>query len=110
MAMVRGGPNVSSAGMAFALCDQMLRWKPGKDLSAMNSVLNSRWLVAGLFIAAPLMGCAGHKTGPTTAPGAPIAVAAASVQRGATLADLTGGNLGLGGGFLIGAAPDKIRS
>jgi hypothetical protein len=34
---------------------------------------------------------------------------AAAVQRGLTVADLTGGDLGIGGGFLIGAAPDKIR-
>lgn len=58
-----------------------------------------------------LAGCApmGHHNGtpqPTTAP----AVTAASIQHGPTLADLTGGQLGIGGGFLIGAAPDKVAN
>ena len=36
------------------------------------------------------------------------AIPAASIARGMTLAELTGGDLGIGGGFLIGAAPDKL--
>ncbi|HET6249375.1 MAG TPA: hypothetical protein VFE47_16885 [Tepidisphaeraceae bacterium] len=45
---------------------------------------------------------------PTTAPAA--ALTAASLQKAPTLIDLTGGDLGIGGGFLIGAAPGKIAA
>ena len=37
------------------------------------------------------------------------AIPASSLNRGLTLAQLTGGDLGIGGGYLLAAAPDKIR-
>jgi hypothetical protein len=38
------------------------------------------------------------------------AVPASAMNRGSALSDLTGGDLGIGGGFLIAAAPDKVKT
>lgn len=68
------------------------------------------WLAAAAISAGSLAGCQ-QAAPPATQPTDPVgnAIAAASVQRGMTLADLTGGDLGLGGGYLVAAAPEKIR-
>lgn len=74
-------------------------------------VMNRAWFGA-IAAALVLAGCQMSKPAPATQPsadagGAP-AIPAASFHRAMTLAELTGGDLGIGGGFLVGAAPEKL--
>ncbi len=75
-----------------------------------------RLLLAG-SISAILAGCQSAKKPAATAlsknddrAAETAAIPAASINRASVLVDLTGGDLGVGGGFLIAAAPDKIQA
>lgn len=77
----------------------------------MRLIRTFRWVALGAILMAPMTGCQ-----TTPKPGARAAAAnneanaipAATLQRAITWVQLTGGDLGAGGGFLIAAAPDKI--
>ncbi len=74
----------------------------------MRSLWSLMPVVAGGFSVMALIGCqAAKRAEPVDAGSEGRAIPAASLQRGASIVDLTGGDLGIGGGFLIGAAPIK---
>jgi hypothetical protein len=81
---------------------------PGED-KRMNSSQWCRGMIS-LCAGALLWGCQHAANRPAPQAVSVPAMPAASLQRGPTLADLVGGELGVGGGFLIGAAPQKITS
>src|SRR5579884_1705822 len=63
-------------------------------------------LISAIFT---IIGCGSHTSKQPNAGSDEPAIPAASLEKTLSLAYLTGGDLGIGGGFLIGAAPDMIK-
>ncbi|HWE01415.1 MAG TPA: hypothetical protein VG326_03320 [Tepidisphaeraceae bacterium] len=71
----------------------------------------SLWVSLLAATAALGVGCQANKPAVATNADATegVAIPAAAINRGPVLTDLIGGDLGIGGGYLIAAAPEKIQ-